>query len=102
MSLAYHRHLTEKDLVSIGLDQVFFSSYLPHGYGKYQHRFNEHHQLGLILGYGGYTVWQAGLCYNLKIGKSWLFQLESRNLSGWINTKSGRAQGAFVSLSKYL
>ncbi|MBL0256989.1 MAG: hypothetical protein IPQ03_05450 [Bacteroidetes bacterium] len=102
LSLAYHRHLTEKDLVSIGLDQVFFSSYLPHGWGKYQHRFNEHHQLGLILGYGGYTVWQAGLCYNLKIGKSWLFQLESRNLSGWINTKSGRAQGAFVSLSKYL
>jgi hypothetical protein len=102
LSLNYNRHLNNQNSINIGLEQVFFSSYLPHGWCRFEHLFKERHRLGLTIGYGGYTLWQAGLSYEVKIGQTWFFKLASQNLSGWLNTKSGRAQGAFVSLSKYL
>ncbi|MFN8142995.1 MAG: DUF5723 family protein [Bacteroidia bacterium] len=100
--ISYYRKLGECNGIQIGLDQVFYSSYLPHGWCNLEHRIHNRHKLGLMLGYGGYTVWQAGLSYQVKFAKTWLFQIQSSSLSGWLNTKKGRAQGAFVSLSKYL
>ena len=102
LSLNYCRHLNNQNSINIGLEQIFFSSYLPHGWFRFEHQFKERHRLGVMLGYGGYTLWQAGLSYEVKIGQTWFLKLASQNLSGWLNTKSGRAQGAFVSFSKYL
>lgn len=103
ISVSYRRQMPDEITnITFGLDHTFFSSYLPHGWFRAERIIHKQHQAGLIFGYGGYTLWQAGLSYSLNFCKSWIFTIESPVLSGWLNSKSGRAQGAFVSLSKYL
>ncbi|HRH66859.1 MAG TPA: DUF5723 family protein [Bacteroidia bacterium] len=103
LSVSYRKELPDdKTGISIGLDHVFFTSYLPHGWCRFERKINNRHQFGVIAGYGGYTLWQLGLSYKLNLAGNWLLGLESPFLSGWLNSKSGRAQGAFVSLRKYL
>lgn len=103
ISISYRKQMPDEiTSLTIGLDHTIFSSYLPHGWFRADRLIHKRHQAGIILGYGGYTLWQAGLSYSLNFCKSWIFTIQSPVLSGWLNRKSGRAQGAFVSLSKYL
>lgn len=87
--------------IEIGASYLGFASSFPRAWGKACWTFHPHHQLSLKASYGGYTVWNLGLGYSALLGKSFVFSLQSDYLSAMLRSTKGRAQGAFVSLSKY-
>lgn len=81
------------------IGHVFFANSLPFIYQNYQYKINIQHSLGMKISYGGYSGIHLGLNYEFQ-GKGWVFRLKSDQVDVLL-LKSGTAQGAFVSLSKY-
>ncbi len=82
-----------------GIGNLFFTKSLPIIWQNYQYKLNQSHSFGLKLSYGGYSGFNIGLNYELKLS-GWKFQLRSDQVNGLL-LKNGTAQGAFVSLAKY-
>ncbi|MCC7233595.1 MAG: hypothetical protein IT242_11670 [Bacteroidia bacterium] len=86
--------------LTIGLSQTLFTSARPLGFAEIARKFH-HHRIGITASYGEYTFWNMGLNYTAEVAGKWEISAGSSFISAMLNTKSGRSQGAFVSLKKF-
>ena len=87
-----------KTLASTEVGYLLFANCKPYVRQTFQYKVNSIHSIGLSLSYGGYSNFNVGLNYELKL-KNWKFQIKSDTVAGYF-LKDATSQGAFVSLSK--
>ncbi len=88
-----------KTIMSTEVGYLLYANCKPYIRQTFQYRINSVHSVGLSLSYGGYSNFNVGLNYELRL-KNWNFQLKSDAITGYF-MKDATSQGAFVSLSKY-
>lgn len=84
--------------IAVGVRQLLAKNATPISWCQFSYPAGKH-TLRIQGQYGGYTGFTAGLGYEFNYS-GWKLCLSSDYLSAWLNTSSGRSQGAFVSLSK--
>lgn len=87
-----------KTVIETEVGYLLFANCKPYIKQNYQYKINSVHYAGLSVGYGGYSNFNIGLNYELKLN-TWKLQLKSDAITGYF-LKDATSQGAFVSLSK--
>jgi hypothetical protein len=85
--------------IEAGVEYMIEASYFPLAHSAIGYHVNQQNRIIVRIQYGGYSEFNAGLGYQLKLNTGWKFLLQSNYLTG-ILLKNGTGQGAFVSLSK--
>ena len=83
-----------------GINYLIFSEAIPQEYIRINYTLQQRHRMSLMMRYGGYSAFQAGLAYKLWFLDRWLFTI--RGELGWNDNFMATAyQATFLSLSAY-
>ena len=92
--------IPDKLTETFGVDYIFNSDYTPLIYLTGSYSFNKTTKAGILLQYGGFGGFHAGIHFDKDFGKGFIFSLGSAYLDGYIAPSSSTGQGAFVGLKK--
>jgi hypothetical protein len=85
---------------TVGMDVLLHANSMNRYYAGAAYKFNRSNQIGINFAYGGYTTFHSGLGYTHWFPWNIKLELGSHYLYPMITYKSGKSQGAYLSLSK--
>ncbi|REJ83587.1 MAG: hypothetical protein DWQ44_03135 [Bacteroidetes bacterium] len=96
----YKKFDGDRMIAGAGIEHVLFYNTGFSGWTEFRYKTGKYHHTGVKLLYGLYGNLDAGLSYLLHIPGNFTVMLQSDYLVGMLTGSKGKAQGAFVSLSK--